>query len=462
MKKFWIVLLATALVAGFAMSASAADVKFGGSYYVGGMYADKPSLNADQSTTPGVAGPQAFYYQRLRVETTFKVAEGLSLVTRFDALERRWGDNRWMGTEDTYNRLGNVGVQIQENIEFERAYLDFTTKIGRFNIGYQNFIAFGTDFVNSNITRAGIKYFVPVGPVLVIAAIEKGAGGDSNVGTNNGTAADADNQIYDLGAVYKFGAGDAGVIYQKGINKTTRPAANRYSDLNIFMAYARAKFGPVFVEAEGVMGIGDLRKFDSTAVGQTNVSGAAYGFYLHGKGDFGPAYVGGRFAYMSGDDRTTTDKVEGSLMTALKGGDAFNPTLIMWNTEYTKWAGDIVGNTAAGINPFTGAPGGQNTYFDNAWFYQVYGGFKPTAKADIMMSLSYAYADKKPYVGATPFLGDVYGTEIDLVGTYKIFDNLQYMMGAAYLFTGDLFKGINPNYRVNDNFLLMHKLTLTF
>ena len=163
MKKFWIVLLALGLVAGFALSASAADVKFSGSYYVAGIYADKPSMNKDQNSNAGaVAGPQAFYYQRLRVQTEFRVAEGLNLVTRFDALERRWGDNRWMGTGDTYNRLQNGAVQAQENIEFERAYLDFTTKIGRFNVGYQKFVTWGTEF--HGYRRHARRHQIPSSP----------------------------------------------------------------------------------------------------------------------------------------------------------------------------------------------------------------------------------------------------------------------------------------------------------
>jgi len=469
MKKFWIVLLALGLVAGFAMSASAADVKFSGSYYVAGIYVDKPSLDKDQNITTGTAGPQALYFQRLRVQTEFRVAEGLNLVTRFDALERRWGDSRWAGTGDTYNRTNAAGtVQIQENIEFERAYLDFTTKIGRFNIGYMNFVSWGTEFHETNLTRAGIKYFVPIGPLTVIAAIEKGQSGDSNVGT--GTASDADNNVYDLGAIYKFGNGDAGLIYQKGINKTARPTANRYSDLNIFIPYAKMKFGPVYIEGEAIAGFGDLRKWDSAAAaGSKDVTAAQYALYLHAKADIGPAYVGGRFVYLSGDDPATTDKVEGSLMTPLLSGDAFNPCLIMWNTQYTKWVGNVASaSSALGANPFTGTAGGQDTYIDNAWIYQIYAGFKPTPKLDIGASVTYAYADKKPYSGwttgggGTEFLSDVYGTEVDLTAKFKIFDNLEYMAGFAYMFTGDYFKGSNANFNKSDNYLLMHQLTLTF
>jgi hypothetical protein len=36
------------------------------------------------------------------------------------------------------------------------------------------------------------------------------------------------------------------------------------------------------------------------------------------------------------------------------------------------------------------------------------------------------------------------------------------MIGAAYLWAGDYFKGINAGSTIDDNYLLMHKLTLTF
>jgi len=508
MKKFWIVMLALGLVAGFAMSASAADVKFSGSYYVAGIYSDSVSLNKDQNNNTGnVAGPQAFYYQRLRVETTFKVAEGLNLVTRFDALERRWGDTAWRGTEDTYNRTAvnaagtmatatspAVSSQIQENIEFERAYLDFTTKIGRFQVGYLNFVSWGTEFHDTNLTRAGIKWFIPIGPFTVIAAIEQGA--DKNVGVGGGNvgnnASDADSHTYDLGVIYKFGAGDAGLIYQKGMPKGNRTATagqtvataaalaanNSEMDLNIFIPYAKVKFGPVFVEGEAIAGFGDLRKFDNSYTGTASgIKAEQYALYLHAKADIGPAYVGGRFVYISGDDPKTTDKVEGGLMTTLKSGDAFNPCLYMFNTEYTKWVG-VIGSlspSAKGFNPYTGTPGGMDTYWDNVWMYQIYGGFKPTPKLDLMASVTYAYADKKPFnvngasassatafVQGQEFLSDVYGTEIDLTAKYKIFDNLEYMLGGAYFITGDFFKGTDPNFSKKDNYMLIHKLTLTF
>ena len=84
MKRFWLVLLALGMLFAFSSSVFAADVKFTGSFYAAGMYQDKTTSDersyCDNST--------AFYYQRLRVGMYFVVTPALSLVTRFDAMER--------------------------------------------------------------------------------------------------------------------------------------------------------------------------------------------------------------------------------------------------------------------------------------------------------------------------------------------------------------------------------------
>jgi hypothetical protein len=175
------------------------------------------------------------------------------------------------------------------------------------------------------------------------------------------------------------------------------------------------------------------------------------GLYVYAKADFGPAYVGGQFVYMRGDDPATTDKREGTLAAALLAGQAYDPCLILWNDAL------YGGNYRMGYP--TGYATSISVFIDNTWFYQGFVGFKPTPKADIMMSLSYATADKKPAVN---YVGDVYGTELDLVAKYKIFDNLEYMVGAAYLWTGNYFKGTSETNKIDNNYMLIHKLTLSF
>jgi hypothetical protein len=480
MKKFWIVLLALGLVAGFAMSASAADVKFSGSYYVTGIYIDNPSLKKSESRTATDVPSQAFYQNRLRIQTEFKIAEGLMLVTRFDALEKAWGYGvagytpdawRWgsaaLGSQvDTVNRpsggtqtfnTGGTAAREQENIEFERAYVDFTTKIGRFMVGYQDVLTWGTTFLNTSTTRPAIKYMVPIGPLTVVAMIEKAV--DQNVG--NGLTTTSDANIYDLGAVYKFGAGEAGILWQYGDNNAFKaiPVAlggGWTRQFHVFLPYAKMKFGPVYFEAEAFYGFGDWQKYEVASAATPNVTASAYGIYLHAKADIGPAYVGGQFVYMTGDDPDTLDKREGTMAAALLAGQAYDPCLILWN--------DGLYGAQHRVTAVTGYATGNSpsVFIDNAWMYQIYGGFKPVKEADIMLSVTYAYADKKPGIGAGKYVSDVYGTEVDLVAKYKLFDNLEYMIGAGYLFTGDYFKGASATNKIDNNYMLVHKLTLSF
>jgi hypothetical protein len=103
---------------------------------------------------------------------------------------------------------------------------------------------------------------------------------------------------------------------------------------------------------------------------------------------------------------------------------------------------------------------------DNVIFFQGYVGVKPVDKLDIMAAVAYAQAQKKPNStmapGGVDYLSDVYGTEVDLTATYKIYDNLSYMVGFGYLFTGDYFKGTDVNAKLTNDYILMHRLTLTF
>jgi len=95
----------------------------------------------------------------------------------------------------------------------------------------------------------------------------------------------------------------------------------------------------------------------------------------------------------------------------------------------------------------------------NAWFFQLRGGVKPIDKLDIMASVSYANADKKP---TAQWLYNDYGYEVDLAATYKITNNLSYMLGAGYLFTGRYYRGESDGNSVSNDLLVLNKLTLTF
>ena len=572
MKKLWIALLSAMVIFAFAMPASTVDVKVSGSYFAQGYYIHNPSLFDQDSqvnralyvggaaanpmaallgTTTrygytgtlatqiyGAGGSTAYYNQRLRIQTEIKVVEGLSLVTRFDALERTWGDVRWAGgTSQTASRattggtntgLGASGAAgVGENIEFERAYVDFTTGIGRFNVGYQPFGQWGPEFINTAKTHAGIGWYGKFGPVITVAKFGRLSEGVTSAAANPAgsltSAGDTDSDEYDLGVIYKAQSWEAGLLYQfarQAINRNAGTLAVAYGGytyatdsgfllkINAFDPYFKGTFGPVYIEAEGIWGFGKI-EYENTGIniiannrygilgvprtlGDIDLKGAA--LHVKAQGNFGMVYVGGIFDYISGDDPDTLDTMEGGITKLLRAGDDYMPCLLLWNSWYGSTsvpnALNVGGATGAGYTQ--GAFGITNdvtTFEDNVWMYQLYFGVKPTPKTDVKLSVTYAYADKKPTANAflvpdaigtiagipNPYFeGKKYGWEVDLTASYKIFDNLTYTVGGAYHFVGDYFKG--PDYsayyaanglaysspELKNNYLLMHRLELSF
>jgi len=210
----------------------------------------------------------------------------------------------------------------------------------------------------------------------------------------------------------------------------------------LFTPYAMAKIGPVTLQAELNYATGE----SEMESGSGDVDIESWSGWVDATATFAPVYVGATVAYVSGDDPDSADKNEG----ALDGGRDWNPCLIMFNYYDTyNWVGPISGYDNSVVN------GGMK----NAWFFQGRVGVKPVPQLDVMMSVSYAVADEKP----TYYADDTYGTEIDLTGAYKITNNLSYMLGIGYLFTGDYFKGYDsPGTDIDDNYMVVNKLTLTF
>lgn len=454
MRKFWVVLLAMGLIMAFAMPAAAVDVKFSGQYYVQGIYDNNRSLRDDDSYKS-----TAFVAQRLRMQTTFQIAEGLALVTRFDALEKKWGDHTWTGDAgnkyDSINRpangpAGGANSREQESIEFERAYLDFKTGIGRFMVGYQNFVAFGTSFADSHHTKPGVKWLFPIGDTLIGAAWEQNADKSSVPtvgGASGGNATDSDKSVYDLFVIQKFKGGDAGLLFQYLRDASNADAANVKTKVYVINPYVKATFGPVFVEAEMLYGGGKLAEYSAPSIAE-DVDLKAWGAYIGAKATFGPAYVGGLFAWISGDDPGTTDEKEGGVAATFGMGQVFSPCLILWNDPTSTWMGGLTGYGTASVA----------NYMDNAWFFGLYAGYKPIPKLDVKLAGYYAKADEKP----AGYVEKDYGYEADLTATYKIYDNLEYMVGIGYLWTGDFFKGTSNANKVDDDYMITHKLTLNF
>ncbi len=463
MKRFWLVMLSLGLIIAFSSTAMAVDVKFSGEFYAGGMYLDKTNLT--KSTTGGDPST-AFYFQRLRARTDFTISPGLTLITRLDAMERAWGATRSAtGTALAVDSAGTVAEN--ENIAIDWVYIDYKSAIGTFLVGYMNYGSTGTIFGNSSAPQARIRFNRMFGPINVWASISK-------VKENSKTAinpvppataafADSDNDVYHLEGIYSWKSGRAGLNVNYYNYANTRPPAVPAANGSyrrtyfLFTPYLMAKFGPVSVQAEFNYLNGTDKYEDGVvkAAGVDKVTLENISAYLDATANFGMFYAGGSIAYVSGDNPGTNDKNEGGL---INGGRDWNPCLIMFNYyDRAKWAGNLTGYG-------TSVDNGQMA---NAWFFQLRGGVKPVEKLDVMASVSYAFADKKPWNTAnnpaTEYLNDDYGWEVDLTATYKITNNLSYMVGAGYLFTGKYYQAnVAVNNELTDDFLVINKLTLTF
>ena len=454
MKRFWLVLLTLGLVMAFSTSVFAADVKFTGSYYVAGMYMDSTTLRGNGQDKPSTA----FYYQRMRIQAEFIATPALKLVTRFDAMERMWGHVR--SAPAAVADIDSYGTREEnENIAFDYAYIWYASKIGIWQVGVMEDSAWGTVFGDNSEPEGKITYtFIKMPFVAGLQIVKFNEFSDNAV--NASIYSDRDVDKYQGFFIYNWKGGQAGLlcifINNRSLKPNFWPTPSTYAQ-KIYGAlpFVKAKFGPVAVEAEAWYMGGEAVKWEDDApiiplVTTQDTDLSAWSVYVNAVADFNMFYFGGTFAYMSGDDPDTADKVEGGPGTATGGRD-WNPCLIMFNWDRNYWQGALNGY---GVTSDAGV-------MSNAYFFQLKAGARPISDLDLAMSVSYAKADKLP----TGYFEKDYGWEVDVTATYKITNNLSYMLGAGYLFTGDYYKaGVVPPALndIEDNFIVLNKLTLTF
>lgn len=470
MKKLWLVLLSLGLVMAFSAPAFAIDVKVSGSFYAAGMYQDKASFlkDGDQSANTSTA----FYYQRLRVQTDFIVSPGLKLITRFDAMERAWGGQRSDAGGPTDTQSAATRAENQ-NIGFDWAYVEYTSPIGMFTVGYQDDGGWGTVFGDSSVPQGMVSWVAQQNGWTAFLQILK-INDNSKTAIHSTTVTDNDTDKYQGGVVYEGKGIETGLLAIYYRDASSRPADYLGYDIgvtgNVFVLepYAIVKIGPVKIQAELDYAWGNIKadQINALTAGQDKKVDDLAG-WIDATVDLKQFYFGGSIAYVAGNDWSKSDVIKGGFLT---GGMDWNPTLLLFNNERQYWAGSISGNTLTGtsVNFISQEFGLNDTGMYNALFFQGRVGVRPIDKLDIVASVSYAMADNKtiPDLVNGGSLGtidsNVYGTEIDLVGTYKITNNLSYMAGFGYLFTGDYFKGLDPDSKVHDNYILINKLTLTF
>jgi hypothetical protein len=391
------------------------------------------------------------------------------LGTRFDALDRKWMAAR--KPIPTAATLRSSTDSEQENIGWEVAYMVFETPIGRWTAGTHAGSSGSTGL--GGVTNS-LVWTYERGSWLVSAAAKKGAE-PSHIGTGT----DNDSDTYSLVGQYKWNTGLFYLRFSDVHSRTNNSlAANAYkSNYYVYSPIIRQKFGIFSVDWEAnFVSSGWTKKYnDPPSAGSANTDikiTEGINSRLKLSVDLAPWALGGYFVYNQGDDPATLDTKEGTFREALDYDRSFNPCLLLWNEDYMHWiGGDTEGTANTGSLAGNAGAKGIKTYLDNVWMYQIFGSYKATPKLTLGASYTYAYVDKNPTLDMTQpvsassnplFISKKIGSELDLILKYKIYDNLEYMIGAAYLWTGDYFKGTDPGTQLSDTYLLTHKLTLTF
>jgi hypothetical protein len=225
MKRLWLVLLSLGLIVAFSTSAMAVDVKFSGEFYAAGVYVDKGEMVKNNIWTSGAEAANtstAFYYQRLRLNTTFVVHPGLMLITRADIMERAWGNAR--SAPATGLDTMSAGTRAEnENIALDLLYAMYISPIGVFTAGYQIDGAWGTVFGDNSLPTGKVTYLFRGGPVMLGLQTGKNNENSRNA-INNTIAVDRDSSFYTAFVRYNWKGGDAGILGKYIRNATARNA----------------------------------------------------------------------------------------------------------------------------------------------------------------------------------------------------------------------------------------------
>ena len=496
MKKLGVLMVCMALsLFLFAGSASAVDVKFSGNFNVMGLYEAQPFTGADWTYMNPVTGlPElhqdkstAFIFQELKLKTVFEVSPGLSLTMRFQALTKAWVDRDWAGTRgDSLGRFQDGNGLARENIEIQDLYMSYAAgKVGTFHVGYvPHDTAFGPVFGASERPLALIQWGKPVGDFSFGFKYMKSFEGSTTwkntlaTGRHNqwaSLATDGDRIHLAATAVYKKDPVFTGLKWAYTDNRANRPFTNVLApgvipippgspatqgewsmQTHMFTYFAVLNFGPVKIEGKTEYLFGKQDFEDGRKDARVNGLSA----YLNAEVAPGPFTFGGTYAYVSGNDPATrrmehpgTGATNGAYSTW--GGQDYNPALIMWNEDRNEWRGPL-GNPALGDNRvYSGVI--------NAHMVSVYGNYRPTADWDLKLTYLFARAAERPMeTNVGRYVSKTYGHELDFVATYKITNNLKYSVGAGYLWAGDYFKGGDDTRDIDDDYLFMNKLSLTF
>jgi hypothetical protein len=437
MKKLSVLLVAALVVLALAMPAAAFENEFGG-YWRTRFYTDIGFSGSDiaaknQDTNAVDTRTRLFY--------TAKFSENLKFVNKFE-VNATWGGN------GGYGQVGadNSGA---DTFRVKNSYVDFKLAEQRFTIGVQNF-QLGRGYLLDD-DAAGIKAMFKVNDSIYLPLIflKMYEGGYGKVAGNSASNYDLNAYVfYPTLYINKENTLKPHVAYMTSENGSLATAKNT----NFFNDPSSATFLPgvtkvdlwtAGLEYDGKIGIFDLGATGIFQFGNVTVPAAAYGghdqlnfngnlFDLFGGVNLGPANVHIKGIYSSGNKHDEDPAKSGNLAGFVTPGKRDT-----WGASYY-WA-EIMGEGIIDNQAPLGAP---DDKISNVYIANLGGSYK--LLADLKFSADLWWANRAQDVAIATDLtrqpqrySSTLGTELDLVATYTIVDNLKVDLIGAYLWAGD-------------------------
>jgi len=413
MKKWFILLLAGAMVVAFTVPASAIDVQ----NTIGGYWRTRAFLNHRFSGDDTKSKDLTRTDTRTRLYLFSKFSDQFRFVNRFE-FDAVWGEEG-----GGYGRIGADGVKV----EVKNSYAEWKQNGFELSVGVQGYSP-GTNFLfDDDCASVIVAYNAEIAKIegFWIKAYEGGIGVNKN---------DEDVDYYGLTPTFKISdmlSINPFFMYAFSDNASSYSATPGIDDLNLWYlgANVSAKIAGASVWGTGIYNGGDL-----DMVGGGTIDRSAFLLAAGASLMIGPVGVNAEGFWASGDDDPNDN--DDNAFSVPKGDSHY-------------WA-EIMGQGTFDAQSSNNSPANHPS---NIYAVKIGGTYNilDTLKGSVDLW----------YAGAPESVDnrDSYGTEIDGKLTYKVMPGLNLDLIAAYLFAGDLTE--NPPDSA-DPYELGARLSLSF
>ncbi|HIC90867.1 MAG TPA: hypothetical protein EYP21_02150 [Syntrophaceae bacterium] len=496
MRKFVIWALSLLFVVAMATYTLATEFKFGGSWTVRGIYWDTGVGVGSGTVDKDILEDVTYYDVRLRMDMCAKVTDKLSFHAQADSAlgypgdyERDnplstpdsyfgvWSGNALIGRTGQYsyraeygeyapaerNPLGtamaplasaNIGTggnaSTQRDIIFQRAYLKWATGLGTLKVGRQ-WAYWGHGLVEGmNRNRIEWEYEQP--SYCIGFGLDKWAEGDLFLDED-------DIDHYFLYAKITKPNFEFGPYF--GYARNNQPdgalAPGSRADMNLYYTSWWLKYvmGNLSFSGEYVYKWGKSGyRLSQDLIQGIDQHGLVYDLTYNA----GPCKIGYEQGYFTGPKDGASGAGVALQDEAFVTSYSFSPFLIV---------GEVLVNGLAMDGRLVTATNMNCNYVSNCHYWKGFIEASPTRNLSLTTQVGYIQANNKIETPTNQSRNRSMGTEWDIMGTYKLTDNLSYTAAWAYLWTGGFWETIprtplGVTAKADDAMVFLHQIAITF